>query len=85
MLEQKRNLILVVSLVLFVSVQASPDIYLFLDSGPASQYKKQLQHPYIKGAQIIYSWKSIEPEKGRYNCTAIKKDRVLPVSRRIQL
>jgi len=70
----KRNVILLALLFFSVCAKANPHVYLFLDSGPASQYKKQLEQSYINGAQIIYSWKSIEPKKDRYNFTAIEKD-----------
>lgn len=33
-----------------------------------------LQHPMFKGAQIMYSWKDFEPEKGRYDFSILKED-----------
>ncbi len=53
---------------------AAPAIYLFLGSGPAKEYKSLLQNPNIRGAQIIYSWKTLEPEKNIYNFKAIQED-----------
>jgi len=33
-----------------------------------------LLHPMFKGAQIMYSWKDFEPEKGRYDFSILKQD-----------
>jgi hypothetical protein len=33
-----------------------------------------LTHPIFKGAQIMYSWKELEPEKGMYNFSTLKDD-----------
>ncbi len=33
-----------------------------------------LQHPAFKGAQIMYCWKQLEPQKGKYDFTIIKYD-----------
>ena len=33
-----------------------------------------LKIPKFKGAQIMYSWKQLEPEKGKYNFSIIKED-----------
>ena len=33
-----------------------------------------LQHPMFKGAQIMYSWKDFETEKGRYDFSLLKDD-----------
>lgn len=33
-----------------------------------------LTHPMFKGAQIMYSWKNLEPEKGVYNFSIIAED-----------
>ncbi|KAG9322356.1 hypothetical protein KVV02_001338 [Mortierella alpina] len=33
-----------------------------------------IQRPDIQGAQVIYNWKSMEPSKGVYNFSSIKKD-----------
>ncbi len=54
--------------------KASPEIYLFLGRGPASSYKLLLQNPNIKGAQIIYYWKTLEPKENVYNFDLINAD-----------
>ena len=33
-----------------------------------------LNHPAFKGAQIMYAWKDLEPEKGQYDFSMIKAD-----------
>lgn len=33
-----------------------------------------LQHPMFKGAQIMYSWRDFEPQKGKYDFTILKQD-----------
>ncbi len=53
---------------------AAPAVYLFLGAGPAKAYKSLLKNPNIKGAQIIYSWKTLEPKKNVYNFNPIRKD-----------
>ncbi len=57
----------------FVS-NASPDIYLFLGRAPASSYKSLLQNPHIRGAQIIYYWKTLEPKENVYNFDLVNAD-----------
>lgn len=63
---------------LFVSVTqplwAKPDIYLFLGSSPAIEYFNKLNNRNITGAQIIYSWKELEPEPGIYDFSRIEND-----------
>ncbi len=53
---------------------AKPEIYLFLGKEPAASYKVLLQNPNIKGAQIIYYWKDLEPKENIYNFSAINTD-----------
>jgi Beta-galactosidase len=33
-----------------------------------------LRHPMFKGAQIMYSWKDFEPQKGKYDFSILKQD-----------
>lgn len=44
---------------------ASPEIYLFLGGGTAKENWQYLNHKNITGAQIIYSWKKLEPEENK--------------------
>lgn len=52
----------------------NPQIFLFLDGGKAEDYAQYLQNPHIQGAQIIYSWKQLEPEKDKYDFDQINAD-----------
>lgn len=56
------------------SSQLLPDIYLFLGGNKACDYSFLLNDPNIKGAQVIYSWKILEPKKGEYNFDLIQDD-----------
>lgn len=56
------------------AVWAKPDIYLFLGSSSAAEYLSHLKNPNIRGAQIIYSWKDLEPEPGIYDFSRIDND-----------
>lgn len=67
-------LLLVFSANLYAAANATPKIYLFLESGPAKNYLSYLKNPNIQGAQIIYSWKTLEPHKGVYNFAPIQAD-----------
>ncbi len=70
-----KKFILFSSLLLIISTSyAAPAIYLFLENGPAKVYKSLLENPDISGAQIIYSWKKLEPKKDRYDFSAIDAD-----------
>lgn len=51
-----------------------PRIFLFIGSDPASSHQQQLDNSQISGAQIIYSWKQLEPQKGKYRFTKINDD-----------
>jgi hypothetical protein len=33
-----------------------------------------LTHPMFKGAQAMYAWRELEPQKGKYDFSALKKD-----------
>lgn len=59
---------------LSADLYAHATIYLFIDSGHLRQYKKQLNVTGIEGAQLLYTWKSLEPKKGHYDFTQIEKD-----------
>lgn len=51
-----------------------PKLFLFLGGNEASAYKAILEKSCVSGAQIIYSWKQLEPEKGIYDFSKIEKD-----------
>lgn len=51
-----------------------PQLFLFLGKEDPAVYKSTLEDPYVSGAQIIYSWKQLEPQKGIYDFSKIEKD-----------
>jgi hypothetical protein len=53
---------------------AAPQNYLFTDSGELSRLAPLLKRPDIGGAQIVYTWKSLEPARDQYDFTQIEKD-----------
>jgi hypothetical protein len=48
--------------------------YLFTDSDELSRIEPLLKRPDIGGAQIVYSWKSLEPVKDQYDFGQIERD-----------
>ena len=51
-----------------------PKLFLFIGRDQASLHEKELKNSCVYGAQIIYSWKQLEPEKGVYDFSKIKED-----------
>ena len=49
-------------------------IFLFLEGDSAKEHVDILRNPHIAGAQIIYSWRALEPQKGCYHFTKIDED-----------
>jgi hypothetical protein len=48
--------------------------YLYTGNGDLPQQQKILQRPDIAGAQVVYSWKALEPSEGVYDFSAIERD-----------
>lgn len=48
--------------------------YLYTSEGAFSQTQKLLDNPQISGVQILYNWRMLEPEKERYDFSAIERD-----------
>lgn len=75
-----RRLVLACALGLLLSGLSSaraneePRHFLFAGGGPAEEVSALLGRPEIEGVQIVYSWKSLEPEEGRYDFSAIERD-----------
>ena len=40
-----------------------PQLFLFIGGDQAILHEKKLNNPCVYGAQIIYSWKQLEPKK----------------------
>lgn len=53
---------------------SNPSIYVFLGKGPLTQYEYYWRQPVIEGAQIIYSWRELEPRKNQYDFHRIEHD-----------
>ena len=51
-----------------------PSLFLFLGGDEASLHQSKLNNTCVSGAQIIYSWKQLEPKKGVYDFSKIEKD-----------
>jgi len=51
-----------------------PMNFLFTGSGDLSEIKDLLSRPDIAGVQVVYNWKDLEPEKGRYDFNRIEED-----------
>jgi len=48
--------------------------FLYTGSDELTEIEPLLQRPDIEGVQIVYSWKSLEPEPGRYDFSGIERD-----------
>lgn len=48
--------------------------FLFLGQGEIERYQSLLQRSDIAGAQVVYTWKQLEPQKDRYDFSAIERD-----------
>jgi hypothetical protein len=58
-----------------VSAQRKPISYIFFGQDrDALLASSAIKTPSFKGAQIAYTWKTLEPEKGHYDFSAIESD-----------
>ena len=53
---------------------SDPQNYIFAGGDSAQDIEPLLDRPDIAGVQIIYSWKQLEPEQGKYDFSAIERD-----------
>ena len=53
---------------------ATPANYLFLGGEPVSAWRTLLSRNDIAGAQVVYTWRSLEPAEGRYDFSAVERD-----------
>jgi hypothetical protein len=51
-----------------------PADFVFAGGGPVEEVAPLLARPDIAGVQVVYSWRSLEPEEGRYDFSAIESD-----------
>ncbi|MBB2971872.1 hypothetical protein [Mesorhizobium sp. RMAD-H1] len=54
--------------------RAAPANFLYTSSGDLEKLRTVLKQPDIDGVQIVYTWRSLEPGKGRYDFSAIERD-----------
>jgi hypothetical protein len=48
--------------------------FLYTGNGDLPGLQKILERPDIAGAQVVYSWKALEPSEGTYDFSAIERD-----------
>jgi hypothetical protein len=53
---------------------ADPSNFLFTDSDELVEHPAQIERPDVAGAQIVYTWKSLEPARGEYDFSRIEAD-----------
>jgi len=60
--------------ILFATAQShEPANFLYTSSSEFSELSTLLKRPDIQGAQIVYSWKSLEPAKDQYDFSEIER------------
>ena len=71
-----KKLILASVCILFLNMGFSKklSLYLFLGGDSVKEHLVDINHSEVKGVQIIYSWKRLEPKKGDYDFSAIDED-----------
>lgn len=51
-----------------------PAHFLFAGGGPVEEIAPLLARSDIAGVQVVYTWRALEPEEGRYEFSAIERD-----------
>lgn len=54
--------------------EGKPRDFIFAGGSAAAEVETLLARSDIEGVQIVYNWRALEPEKGRYDFTAIERD-----------
>src|SRR5581483_8715787 len=67
-------LVMILLLLPFMATGGEAQNFLFLGQGEIDRYDALLRRPDIDGVQIVYTWKQLEPKKGRYDFAAIEHD-----------
>lgn len=70
----RRTLLAACAAAFSLPILAAPANFLFLASGDLDDARALLARHDIAGAQIVYSWRSLEPERGHYDFSAIERD-----------
>ena len=71
--------------ILAASPAAADEPRNFIYTGELAEHLDLLDRPDIEGAQVIYPWRMLEPEKGEYDFSAIEADLALTDARGKQL
>lgn len=66
--------VLAAMLLLAVPAFAAPANFLYMGSGDLADNEKLLERPDIEGVQLLYNWRQLEPEEGKYDFSAIDAD-----------
>lgn len=70
-----RRLALIAALCVTPLLQAAePRHFIYTSSGELTAAQPLLARSDIEGAQIVYSWRALEPTKGHYDFSAIERD-----------
>ncbi|MEP2104058.1 MAG: beta-galactosidase [Parasphingorhabdus sp.] len=56
------------------AAKRTPENWIFIGGDNPATHIDLLKHAYISGVQVIHSWKSLEPEKDRYDFSRIDRD-----------
>ncbi len=69
-------ILLFFSFITIAKANSKVENFIFLggDSEQLKSLQRKLNNKEISGVQIVYTWKSLEPEKGKYNFTQIESD-----------
>ncbi len=62
------------ALLALCGVASAAENFLYTGSGDLELNRRILERPDIGGVQIVYNWRQLEPEKDRYDFSAIEKD-----------
>lgn len=54
--------------------EGAPDNFLYTSAGELEANAAILQRPDIKGVQVVYNWRMLEPAEGQYDFSAIEAD-----------
>jgi len=52
----------------------TPENFIYISSGDLEAASAIMERSDIGGAQIVYNWRSLEPEKNKYDFSQIDKD-----------
>ncbi|MBS9428088.1 hypothetical protein C6H64_14175 [Photorhabdus luminescens] len=74
MLKQLISATLIFSLLSTAALAGKPQNYLYTSSDELDQLRLLLERQDIDGVQVVYSWKQLESEPGKYDFSAIEKD-----------